>query len=390
MKKILFFPLLRMHSGHHQVADALIDMIKKQTNDIVAKKIDLLSYTNEPLEKMISSSYLNWIRFAPETYNFVYKNFFYEPTSKENSFKWTQHIFMKKMEQLLSEEKPDLIVCTHGFPSQILSKLKIKGKCNIPVINVYTDFFVNNIWGAEGIDFHFLPNQDVKESLIRKNGISKRNMIVTGIPVHEEITNNIGFQRESARPKILVSGGNSGLGGILKLSDELKKSSQIDFLVLCGKNRKLYKEIISWDVEHIKPVPYITSRSEMNSLYEEVDAIITKPGGVTISEALQKSLPIFVHSALPGQEEINRKYLHNKGLIFNLDYKKSIESQLFTVLSDEEQISLWKKSLNSYKEGIEMQNSENIVEVIESMLDSKFNINVSTQVSQNLLVANNL
>ena len=49
-------------------------------------------------------------------------------------------------------------------------------------------------------------------------------------------------------------------------------------------------------LDHIKPLPYLSSRSEMNKLYEEVDAIVTKPGGVTISEALRKRLPIFVHS----------------------------------------------------------------------------------------------
>ena len=79
MKKILFLPLLQMQSGHHQVADALIDMFKKRTQDIVIKKVELLSYTNESLAKMITSSYLKWIRFAPKTYNLAYKSFFYDP-----------------------------------------------------------------------------------------------------------------------------------------------------------------------------------------------------------------------------------------------------------------------------------------------------------------------
>ncbi len=54
----------------------------------------------------------------------------------------------------------------------------------------------------------------------------------------------------------------------------------------------------------------------MNVLYEQAHAIITKPGGVTLSEALCKRLPIFTHSALPGQEEINKQYLLAKNLIF--------------------------------------------------------------------------
>ena len=59
----------------------------------------------------------------------------------------------------------------------------------------------------------------------------------------------------------------------------------------------------------------------MNKLYDQVDAIITKPGGVTVSEALRKRLPIFVHSTLPGQEQINLHVLKSQKLVFELDQK---------------------------------------------------------------------
>ncbi|MBA9026971.1 MULTISPECIES: MGDG synthase family glycosyltransferase [Bacillaceae] len=376
MKKILFLPLLRMQSGHHQVADALMDMLKMRTSGIVLKKIDLLSYTNESLEKVISNGYLNWIRYAPETYNLAYKNFFYVPPTKIHSFKWYQHIFLNKMKRLLSEENPDLIVCTHGFPSYLLSQLKRKGKCNIPTINVYTDFFINSVWGKEGIDVHFLPSQEVKESLIRKYQTSNQNMIVTGIPVHEEITTTARIPKSVNRPKILISGGNSGLGGILKLSEELKKSKGLDFYVLCGNNRKLYNEIITWNLDHIKPLPYLSSRSEMNKLYEEVDAIVTKPGGVTISEALRKRLLIFVHSMLPGQEEINLRYLKDSSLVFELDQKKSFELQLFRILNDHLQMERWNLAVDSYLKGLEMTSADCLVEVMQGFLD--LNLEVST------------
>ncbi|WP_026692328.1 MGDG synthase family glycosyltransferase [Peribacillus kribbensis] len=368
MKKILFLPLLRMQSGHHQVADALMDMLKQRTQGLVIKKVDLLSYTNQSLEKVITGSYLKWIRFAPETYNLAYKSFFYDPAAND-TFKWYQHIFLKKMEQLLSVENPDLIVCTHGFPSSLISQLKRKGKCHVPVVNVYTDFFINNIWGVEGIDLHLLPSQEVKENLVRKKGISESRMIVTGIPVHEEISKNSALPKSPGKPKILVSGGNSGLGGIQKLSQGLIKSSHFDFLVLCGKNQKLYDQILSWDASHIKPLPYLSSRSEMNSLYDEVDAIITKPGGVTISEALHKRLPIFVHSMLPGQEEINLKYLRNKGLIFELDYKETIDQQLIGILMNQQRLHNWNRSLNTYVNEMEVQNPQKLTELINWMIN---------------------
>ena len=272
-------------------------------------------------------------------------------STTEHSFRWYQHIFLKKLEQLLQDEKPDAIVCTHGFPSYLLSQLKMKGKCNVPVINVYTDFFINNVWGREGIDVHFVPSQEVKETLIRKHQIPSERIIITGIPVHEEISKTAYKLINRNQPKILIAGGNSGLGGILKLSAELKKSTHFDFLVLCGNNHKLYDEILSWNLDHIKPLPYLSSRSDMNKLYEEVDAIVTKPGGVTISEALRKRLPVFVHAFLPGQEEINLTYLKKQKLIFELGHQESLEEQLIAILKNPIKMNRWEQSITSLSKG---------------------------------------
>ncbi|WP_066258835.1 MGDG synthase family glycosyltransferase [Neobacillus drentensis] len=369
MKKILFLPLLQMQSGHHQVAEALMDLLKNHTNDLSLKKIDLLSYTNKSLEKVITNGYLNWIRYAPETYNFAYKSFFYVPPTKKHSFKWYEPLFLKKMEQLIAEEQPDLLVCTHGFPSYLLSKLKMKGKCDLPIINVYTDFFINSVWGREGIDLHLLPSQEVKAKLSRK--LPNQQLIVTGIPVHQEMTKTVTRKKHTNRLKILLSGGNSGLGGILKLAEELKLSTSLDFLILCGNNKKLYDEIHSWGLDHIKPLTYLSSRSEMNQLYEEVDAIISKPGGVTISEAIQKRLPIFVHSALPGQEKINLRYLKSQKLVFELNQTTPLESQLLSVLTDQKKMNDWEHAIDSYQRGMELEKPEKIVDLIESILDQK-------------------
>lgn len=371
MKKILFFPLLRMQSGHHQVADAIMDILKNHTNEFEVKKIDLMSYTNKSLEKIISSSYIKWIRYAPATYNVVYKKYFYTQKQTKSLYKLYQGLFLKKLEQLIEEEKPDAIVCTHGFPSYLFSQLKKQGKLTIPVINAYTDFFINNVWAKEEIDFHFVPSQEVKENLMNMHKIPGEKIVVTGIPVHEDIKNTPHRTFSTEKPQILVAGGNSGLGGILTLADEMKKSKQFHFIVLCGNNQKLYDEIISWKLEHIQPLPYISSRTEMNNIYDKVDAIITKPGGVTISEVLRKRLPIFVHAYLPGQEEINMSYLKKQHLVFELNKKASLESQLNNILKDEKIMKQWDQSISLFQQGLELDKPEQMVDLMHWILDKK-------------------
>lgn len=372
MKKILFLPLLQMKSGHHLVAETLMDMIRKYMEDIQLKKIDLLSYTNEFLEKVISGSYMQWILRAPRTYSRVYETFFYGRRGREESvLKWHEPYFIKKLEQLLREEKPDLVVCTHGYPSRLMSKIKSEGKSTVPVMNVYTDFFVNTVWGIEGIDLHLLPGKETKDMLSHSYRVSDEKLVVTGIPVHGQFTKGSRYHKTGRMPRILIAGGNCGLGGILKLVNELETSKSCQFFVLCGNNEKLYNQLEMRNMDNIVPLPYIASRKEMNILYEKVDAIITKPGGVTISEALKKKLPIFIYSALPGQEMINLQYLQAKHLVFFFDRSMPIEKQLLGCLRDDLKIKRWEQAVSSYQDEIEVDSSKQLARLFKQFIDRK-------------------
>ena len=370
MKKVLVFPFMRMPSGHHQVAEAVIHLLNENIEDIVINKMDFLTYTSNKLERIITNSYLKWIRYAPGTYEWVYKHLFYSGSSVR--VRWYHHLFLTKMKQLLAEEQPDLIICTHGFPSLLLSHLKQKGNLQTPIVNVYTDFFINNVWGKKGIDAHFVPNPQVKNRLMEEYQIPETNIFVTGIPVHGDFKEGGNHMKwHHTRKKILVSGGSSGLGNILTMLEEVKESNRFDYIVLCGNNQRLFQEISSWNVSHIHPVSYLTSRLDMNALYDQADAIITKPGGVTVSEALQKRLPIFINSALPGQEEINLTFLKQKGLVFELHSNDSFEKQLFDVLTNRKTLSSLFEQINGYLQEMELNDSQSIINVMKSLLERK-------------------
>lgn len=157
MKRILFLPLLQMPSGHHQVANALIRSLHRRAPDIDCRKVDFLSYANEWLEKVVTGTYLKWIHHFPVTYDKAYRTFASSSSSDVvQHFQWYERFFVKKMQHLLEKEQPDLIVCTHGFPSSLINRLKMRKVLRTPVINVYTDFFINSIWGRHGIDYHFV------------------------------------------------------------------------------------------------------------------------------------------------------------------------------------------------------------------------------------------
>lgn len=365
MKRILFLPLLQMPSGHHQVADALIRSLKKRQANIVCRKVDFLKFTSEWLEKVVTRAYLKWIHHAPQTYEKAYRTFASSSSEVSQHFQWYERLFLKKMLQMLDREQPDLIVCTHGFPSFLASRLKEKGKLVVPVVNVYTDFFINTVWGRGGIDYHFVADSGLKRRLMQ-DGIPCERITVTGIPVDDCFKGTEQGHRHVRRRtlpyRVLVSGGSNGLGNIGDVLANLKPSSKCRFVVLCGNNRTLYEELASLGSNYIQALPYISSRDDMNRLYDSVDAIITKPGGVTVSEALRKRLPVFVHSTLPGQETFNRQYLEEQGLIRNLDFNIPFEEQLIDVVESD-----WQQNVDAYHRRLEVEASQKILQLVSNV-----------------------
>lgn len=379
MKKILVFPLLdSLPSGHHQVATTIIDYISTRSSTIECKKIDFLNSWSPYLEPIITKTYLAWIQRFPKSYALIYKSLAYQ-TNKQRSYKHYDLIFKNKMRRLITDENPDLIICTHAFPSYLINSLKKTGACDVPVLNIYTDFFINDVWGKDMIDYHFVSGVKMKGDLMNLHRISERKIFVTGIPVDENFTRRSGIQKRDKQLSILLTGGSAGLGNI---RDFIEKSSHDDLLkmyVLCGNNKKLYETVSSLNQKNVQPLPYISSRDEMNQLYNKVDAIITKPGGVTVSEAIKKRLPIFIHSALPGQEEINLNHLIDLGIIYELDNRKDISEQVIKTLKNKSKVIQTQRIMERYTNSQDLHNPEEIFELIESILDNTGRVSNTTK-----------
>ncbi|WP_191559361.1 MGDG synthase family glycosyltransferase [Metabacillus idriensis] len=364
MKKVLFLPLFTMNSGHHQAASALMEAFSRENPSIICEKIDFLSYVSKPLEHVISTQYLNGIKYFSGSYNTFYKHFF-KKTSRVMQYTY-ELLFLEKMEMLITQKQPDLIICTHSFPSFLISKLKEYGVCEIPVINCYTDFFKNSLWGGERIDWHFVPSADFKQQLIEES-VSPDQIVITGI-----LTNDA-FKRKKREKRInkeklhvLIAGGSQGVGDHFSLLDKVEES--VEYRVLCGSNHQLYQKLSELKSSSIIPLSYISSPQTMNELYDWADVLVTKPGGVTTSEALKKNLPIFVHSVLPGQEEINVEYLQEKGFIYRLNDEEPLIQQIQAKLDNEAMAFKMRKNSNQYFDEMEVQSNTDLFHFIEDRM----------------------
>lgn len=351
MKKVLFMPFLQIPSGHHQVVDALRENLENCNSDLLFDKVDVLHYGYGKIESLISGIYLKWIHHFPSTYSWIYKSSVYSSTSMNKNYKLYELLFIYFIKRILQEKKPDIVVCSHALPSYMLNLLKKRGFTSIPIVNVYTDFFIHSFWGLEHIDYHFVSNRNMKSDLINR-GINEKSIYVTGIPLHHKILQTHP-RTTTSQPQLqcTIMGGSLGVGIIDRLINKLKPTGQIRYVILCGKNKKLFNRLNTLHSNHIHPLPYITSREEMDTIYCQSDFIITKPGGVTISECLQKRVPVFVYHALPGQEEINLNELKKLGVIFPLtDWEifEDLEQHLLSTFNSEKKLEQYQHSLEQY------------------------------------------
>lgn len=171
-----------MPSGHHQVAEAMMEYISEYGAHIECKKIDVLTEWNSVVEEAVVKIYKSWIHHVPALYGALYR-FTARGSDSPRSHKLHEFLFMRKMEEILAEEEPDLIVCTHALPSYLINQLKRKGKCSIPCLNIYTDFFINDVWGIDKVDYHFVPSRQLKEQLTAIHGLPANRVHITGIPI---------------------------------------------------------------------------------------------------------------------------------------------------------------------------------------------------------------
>ncbi|MBN2190944.1 MAG: glycosyltransferase, partial [Candidatus Aureabacteria bacterium] len=316
MNKILLCYISR-RSGHHKAAIVLENALKAANRDLKLKVVNPFHYTNPLLSKMTLKTYMGLIRRTPEIWDYLYDNRNVKAkTVKIRNF--FHKISMARIDKLLNEFYPDIVVCTQALPCCLFSQYKKVKDRNIKVAAVITDYVVHSYWINDEVDMYFVPSQEAADHLIN-GGISPARIYVSGIPIDlkfsgdmEESRAKIKLGLPSSRPLITIMGGGYGLGSLEDVITELFNiSSEAFLLVIAGGNDKLY-EALNRDYGGRENIRIIGYTDEINIIMEATDILISKPGGITSAETMAKGIPMIINSPLPGQERSNAKYLSDK------------------------------------------------------------------------------
>lgn len=316
--------------GHNKAAEAIKTHFSKNNKDVDVEIVDALKYINPIVDKLIVGSYLKSLKKTPLLYGKLYQ--YAETDDAISNVSGLVNDFLSiKIKGLIEDSNPDVIVCTHPFPLEMLSILKRKGKTSVPVVAILTDYAPHSFWFYSHIDAYVIPHEDFIQDLIEK-GISKETIYPLGIPVCESFLNSI--EKKSARNllnidenklTLLIMGGGLGIGNMKSIFENLAFSSLNIQLIACtGSNLKLKNQLEDISSRCNKPALIFDYTDQVSTLMSACDILITKPGGLTITEALIRHLPIVITSTIPGQEEKNADYLLNNGIAARIKNSDSI------------------------------------------------------------------
>lgn len=325
--------------GHMKAAESVKEVVEQKYPGSRCFIVDTLRYVNPVVDKLVIGSYLNSIKKTPQIYGMLYEM----SESGENIYDFSEAVnklMSFKVKTLIKEFKPSVVVCTHAFPLQMMSTLKKKRALDVPVLGILTDFAIHPLWIHDKIDAYVVSNDLMKYDMVNK-GISQDIIFPYGIPVssrfREECSRDAVLEEMELEDKLtfLLMGGSLGFGEIKGTFRSLLKSKRdIQIVTIAGNNTKLRKQLERYSLNTEKKVKVLSYTDKVAELMSASDFIITKPGGMTISEALIKGLPMLLISPIPGQEERNEQFLVNYGAAVRISDSDSIDSILFQVLDN--------------------------------------------------------
>ena len=346
-------------TGHVRAAEALEAAFRQDPGVGEVRHVDALRFTNKLFRDFYSKLYIQLVQKAPTILGFVYRNSD-EPWKTDRMRLMLDRLNTGPLERFIARFNPDITVCTHFLPAEIISYLISKRKLNARLSIVVTDLDVHAMWLCRTFHRYFVALEESKVHL-QMLGLPGNNITVSGIPIdarfgqHEDRA----WLRQQARfdpkkPLFLISAGAMGVSpaaGVLDALSRLQHRAQA--VIICGKNAEL-KSQLERQIRTLAPsrpglqFQAIGYTDEMHRWMQMSDLYIGKPGGLTTAESLASGLPMVIVAPIPGQEERNSDHLLEKGIALKCNEFTTLAYKLDLLLSDPEKLALMRERAFAY------------------------------------------
>ncbi len=297
--------------GHKSVSNAIKEQIELNNKNCNVEIVDILDIFNPVLNNVGCKIYYNLTERYPLIYNTIYD---FKKTNKNNLFDMLLcAAYYKKLYKFIEYISPKLIISTFPLCSCAVSMIKKMCKLNTKMITVITDITDSWEWLYNGTDLYMVPSIEVKNKLIEK-GIDENIIIVTGIPVKDRFLKASQYKEKDTF--LIIATGMTDEDLSDELLEQIDKFSSLKTVIVTGRNKELYDKLSLIQYKNIEVLGFVNNIDE---LMDKSIFLLTKPGGITVFEAINKELPLLVKDSGIGQEKGNVDFIKNNnlGMIIN-------------------------------------------------------------------------
>lgn len=328
--------------GHNSCSAAVKEVFLNHGDS--CDTVDALGFISERASRFICGWHTRIYRYMPGLFRWGYR--YSEQHSKV--FKKSSGVYKfltagaDRLYRYLCDGEYELVICTHVFSALIMTKILQKYSPSIKTAFVATDYTCSPSAGESRLDWYFIPDGDLEGEFVQ-NGIPAQRIIPSGIPVREKFYSHIDKEEAKAQlgisaehKHILLMCGSMGCGPIQKMVEKLSTVPQIEASVVCGTNARLQeqlqKEFASNGRIHI--YGYVDS---IPLLMDSADLYLTKPGGISVTEAMVKGLPMAFINAVAGCESYNMRFFLDRGAAVEADTPDALVDHCTRILLDDDE-----------------------------------------------------
>jgi len=337
--------------GHNSTARAMEEHLSANGAEVTV--LDMYKHISRTLFHMVDKGYLFSVTRTPRHFGRNYSIVERRKMPREILGRLNSNRLMaKRLASFFKNYQPQLIISTHVFASQVLDVLKQHGHLNVPFLGIVTDYCIHPFWETVPTTEYIVTANEIMRYAAERRGIEANRLLPLGIPISAKFSQRTDKREARAALKldehkttILLMGGSMGYGDMLQTVADIDAMGQ-DYQLVCitGRNERLYKQLKQ--VETRSPLHICGFTDQVDLYMDAADCIITKPGGLTVTESLAKSLPMILVSPIPGHEERNANFLTNAGAAVLVSKHFPIAEAVYTVLGRPGRLELMREAIS--------------------------------------------
>lgn len=378
MKKKILIVYASYGSGHKSVAEYVYEYFKEHSNDLEIKIIDIMEYGNL-IAKLNVKMFNLCFKFQNSFSSTIGYELFDSKIATSPYKEIVRLLFKSDLTTDILAYKPDVLIATHFFGGIVMGKINKKYKLNTKIITIITDYASHAIWlqNHKRENAIVVSNEIVGRELL-KFGVPAEKIFPFGIPLSSKFkkvdanTSKIKFKYNIKNHNLtfLFFGGGS-LGSSYTygyLKEILKLKLNINIIFVSGKNVKLQNRCNNYiKRENIKNVTVLGFTKDISNLLNIADVVITKPGGLSVTEALEMKTPMILIPGNGGQENHNAKFVTKNHFGLRIRNARQLAKTVKKLTENKKIIHEMYQNLKNYEENTSVQKLFNLVLEMENL-----------------------